>query len=140
MSEESAKQLSLDELCTLTDMSKRTIRYYMQISLVDRPDGETRAARYGARHLETLLKIRRWSQAGLSLERIRELLAGGDLPAPERTRPAGSVEVWSHLLVADGIEVKLNPERANLSPEQVRRFYKDVMAAFEKINNGDSNG
>lgn len=130
------QEFSLDELCSLTDLSKRTVRYYMQIGLADRPDGETRAARYGTRHLEQLLQIRRWTQAGLSLERIRELLSGKDAAVPERPRRAGSIEVWSHLVVADGVEVNLEPGRAGLSPEQVRQFYADVMSAFEKIKPG----
>lgn len=133
MESDETKEFTLDELCSLTDLSKRTARYYVQIGLVDRPDGETRAARYGARHLEQLLRIRRWTQAGVSLERIRELLGGVDAVVPERPRRAGTVEVWSHLVVADGVEVNLEPGRAGLSPEQVRQFYADVMSAFEKI-------
>jgi DNA-binding transcriptional MerR regulator len=130
------KEFTLDELCSLTDLSKRTVRYYMQIGLADRPDGETRAARYGSRHLEQLLQIRRWTQAGVSLERIRELLSGEGTVVPERPRRAGSIEVWSHLVVADGVEVNLESGRAGLSPEQVRQFYADVMSAFEKIKPG----
>ncbi len=42
----------LAELCVLADLPPRTVRYYIQIGLVDRPQGETRAARYGPRHLE----------------------------------------------------------------------------------------
>ena len=138
MNVESPEALSLDDLCTLTALSKRTIRYYMQIGLVDRPEGETRAARYGARHLEMLLKIRRWSEAGLSLERIRDLLAGGDMPVPDKPRQTGSIEVWSHLHVTDGVEVKLNPARAHLSPGQVRQFFKAVLAAYDDIHQGES--
>lgn len=129
---------TLDELCSLTGLNKRTARYYMQIGLVDRPDGETRAARYGPRHLEQCLKILKWTGAGLSLERVRELLATGDRPVPERPRTPGTLEVWSHIVVADGIEVTLNPERANLRPEQVRTFLADVMASYEKLNQAEN--
>lgn len=132
------KEFSLDELCSLTELSKRTIRYYMQIGLVGRPEGETRAARYGSHHLDQLLKICRWSQAGLSLERIRELLSGSELQVPVRPRPAGTVEVWSHLVITDGVELKLNPERARMSPEQVREFFAAVMAAFEQSTKKES--
>jgi hypothetical protein len=65
--------------------------YYIQLGLVDRPDGETRAARYGPRHVEQLLQVRKWSDAGVSLERIRELLSGEAPPVPPRPRrPARS--------------------------------------------------
>ena len=132
------KEFSIDELCTLTDLPKRTVRYYMQIGLVDRPEGETRAARYGQRHLEQLLSIRRWSQAGLSLERIRTLLAG-DTEAPADTHQrAGTIEVWSHFVVAEGVEVKLNPALAQLSSEQTRQFFTAVMAAYQDIKREES--
>jgi DNA-binding transcriptional MerR regulator len=64
---------SLDELCILAGVPPRTVRYYIQLGLVDRPDGETRAARYTARHLGQLQQIRRWTDEGLSLERVREI-------------------------------------------------------------------
>ena len=66
----------LSELCVLVDLPPRTVRYYVQLGLVDRPQGETRAARYGARHLEQLLTIKKWTAAGIALERIRALLQG----------------------------------------------------------------
>lgn len=123
----------LAELCVLADLSPRTVRYYIQIGLVGRPEGETRAARYGTTHLEQLLLIKKWSAAGVSLERIRELLQGEQPPIPPRSRALGQVEVRSHLTVADGIEVEIEPSRTGLSPEQVRRFVKGVMAAYAQV-------
>ena len=127
------QEFTLDELCSLTGQSKRTIRYYIQLGLVARPDGETRAARYGQGHLETLLTIRRWTEAGLSLERVRELLSGMDVAVPPRPRRYGELEVWSRVVLADGVELSVNPERANLTPEQVRQFFADVTSVFDQI-------
>ena len=128
---------SLDELCTLSELPKRTVRYYIQLGLVDRPIGETRAAHYDAHHLEQLLLIRKWSQAGVSLERIRELLSGEAPPVPPRPRSAGTVEVWSHLVVADGIEITLEPSRAGLTTEQARAFFQGVLALHRNIIDKD---
>lgn len=127
------KEFSVDELGALTGLSRRTVRYYIQIGLVDRPSGETRAARYGQRHLEQLLSIRRWTQDGLSLEAIRTRLAGAMDPLPQRPDRAGTVEVWSHFIVADGVEVKLDPAQAGLSSAQARRFFAAVESAFQTI-------
>lgn len=124
---------TLSELCILADLPPRTVRYYVQIGLVERPQGETRAARYGARQLEQLLLIKKWTAAGLSLERIRELLHGADAPVPQRPRRPGSVEVCSHLLVAEGVEVVIEPGRAGLSPDQVRQFLAGAMALYEQL-------
>ena len=128
-----APDYPLADLCVLADLPPRTVRYYIQTGLVDKPDGETRAARYGARHLEQLLQIKKWTAAGVSLERIRDLLHGDESPVPPRPRAAGAVEVCSHLTVTDGIEVVIEPSRAGLSPAQVRRFIQGVMAIHEQI-------
>lgn len=135
MNETPTPSYSIDELAALAELPRRTVRYYIQQGLVDRPIGEKRAAYYTATHLEQLLTIRKWQHAGLSLERIREILAGPDatLMPPARPRGAGTVEVWSHLVVADGLEVTLEPGRAGLSPEEVRAFFRDVSALYEHI-------
>ena len=81
---------TLDDLCSLTDFSKRTVRYYMQLGLVDRPIGETRAAHYLEAHLQQLLRIKKLTDAGVSLERVRDVLTGAtggirlDLPVNQQ--------------------------------------------------------
>jgi len=95
------RRFTFDELCSLTELPRRTVRYYVQLGLVDRPIGETRAAYYTGRHLDQLLQVRKWTQAGVSLDRIRELLHGAPPDVPPRPRGPGTVEVWSHLVVAD---------------------------------------
>lgn len=126
---------SIDELAALAELPRRTVRYYVQQGLLDRPVGEKRAAYYTNRHLEQLLTIRKWQHAGLSLERIREILGGEAVRAlpPPRPRGPGSVEIWSHMVVADGLEMTLEPSRAGLSPEQVRAFFRGVNALYEQI-------
>ena len=67
------ERYSIDELSVLAGLTPRTVRYYIAEGLVDRPLGEKRGAHYVRRHLEQLLLVRRWTDAGLSLERVREL-------------------------------------------------------------------
>lgn len=124
---------SIDELSTLAGVTARTVRYYIAQGLLDRPLGETRGAYYVERHLQQLLQIRRWTESGLSLDRIRELRAGAlDDPPPRPVRP-GTVEVWSRVTLADGVELQVEPGRAGLSPEQVRAFVRAVQAAYRSV-------
>ena len=127
------RSFTLDELCTLTHLPRRTVRYYVQMGLVERPEGETRAARYSERHLTQLLRIKQLSADGVSLERIREVLAGGDAPLAPRPRQAGQVEVRSHVHVAPGIELVISATEAGLTPEQVRTLIRDLMRAADKV-------
>ena len=125
---------ALQELCVLADMPVRTVRYYISLGLVDKPHGETRAARYQTEHLEQLLLIKRWSAQGLGLERIRELLHAPEADTtPARSRRPGDVEVRSHLRIADGLELVIAPSRAQLNPEQLRQFARLVMQAHAQV-------
>ena len=128
-----SKTFSLDELCTLTDLPKRTVRYYMQMGLVDRPIGETRAAHYLSQHLDQLLKVKQLSDAGISLERIAEIQNGKELPIPPKPRKPGDIQVKSHIHRAPGIELQISPEEADMSPEQIRALVKAVMKTIQEI-------
>jgi DNA-binding transcriptional MerR regulator len=124
----------IDDLCRLTGLTRRTVRFYVQKGLLDKPEGEKRGAWYTDRHLEQLALIRKWSAAGLSLEAIAGLLAGGDEGAlPIKPLLAGTVEMRSHLVVADGVEVVVSPERARMSPEVLREFLRRVGEVYQDI-------
>jgi len=129
------RHFTLDELCTLVEQPKRRIRFYIQKGLVDRPCGSNRGSYYTHRHLQQLLTIRKWQKAGLSLERIRELMNDENdadcVPIP-KPKP-GSLKVWSHILLAQGVELHIEPEQSGLTPEQVREISREVIDIFSRI-------
>ena len=129
-----------DELCALVELPSRTVRYYIQLGLVDRPDGLNRGARYTSRHVEQLLTVKKWQAAGLSLDRIRELLHGDEtlLPPPPPKAP-GTIEVWSRLLIAPGIELHIEAGEAKLSPEQLRHLFRQVIRSYQETKNENNN-
>lgn len=129
----SAQTFTLDQLCTLAAAPKRTVRYYIQIGLLDRPEGANRGARYLTSHLEQLLRIKQLAEAGISLNRIREVLAGEPPEVPPRTEVFGAVEVKSHIRIAPGIEIQVSPDQAQVTPEQLRALAKEVLAAWNRI-------
>jgi DNA-binding transcriptional MerR regulator len=134
------KTFTIDEIAALAELPRRNVRYYIQEGLVDRPEGIGRGAHYTQRHVEQLLQVRKWTLAGLSLERIAEVLKQPTTgPLPPTPRRAGTVEVWSHLVVADGVEVTLEPGRAGLSPEQVRAFFRGVSRVYQHIHEKEEN-
>ena len=125
---------TLDEIAALAELPRRTVRYYIQTGLIDRPQGVGKGAFYTPHHVEQLVLVRKWQLAGLSLEKIGDVLkqqASG--PLPPTPRRSGTVEVWSHLVVAEGVEVNLEPSRAGLSPEQVRAFFRGVTRLYQQV-------
>jgi DNA-binding transcriptional MerR regulator len=105
----------------------------MQMGLVDRPIGETRAARYLTAHLDQLLKVKQLTDAGISLERIADIQNGEELPVPPKPRRPGDIQVKSHIYVAPGIELQISPQEADKSPEQIRALVKAVMKTIQEI-------
>ena len=136
--EPTGRRFSLEDLSGLTGLSARTIRFYIQEGVVDRPRGIRRGAWYLEQHLEQLLAIRRWQAAGLSLERIRELVHrhADDVDVPPVRRRPGDVEVWSHVALAEGLELLIEPGRAGLSPEQLRRLAAECVQVADRIRSG----
>ncbi len=128
-----AQTFSLEELATLAALPKRTVRYYIQLGLLDRPVGETRGAHYLPSHLDALLRIRQLTDAGISLERVREVLRGETPAVPPRARQPGAVEVRSHIFIAPGVELQVSPEQADATPEDIRRLAQAVIAAWQRI-------
>ena len=129
------RRYTADEVASLANVPRRTLRYYIQLGLVDPPIGETRAAYYSWQHLGRLLQIRELTESGLSLEAVRDRLVQGS--AEERVRPTvrpGVVSVKSHIHLADGVELVIDPAVAGLSTEQVRRFAKDALALLRRAS------
>jgi DNA-binding transcriptional MerR regulator len=128
------RQYTADDLAGLSNTPRRTIRYYIQLGLVGRPVGETRAAYYTWQHLRQLLEIRRLTEEGYSLERIAEKLKEGDPHAarvPAASTP-GTVTVRSHIYLAPGLELSIDPGEARLSPEQLRALARAVITAYAR--------
>lgn len=119
-------RLTLAQLAEQSGLPERSIRFYIQKGLVDRPEGEKRGAYYTAVHLEQSQRIRQWREAGLSLEAIAALLRRGSATAVEAV-PA--FEVRTHFQIAPGVELVVAPERAGLDGEQVRELWRAVQAA-----------
>ena len=140
---ENEQKFTLKELSALVELPTRTVRYYIQTELIEKPGGVGRGAHYNATHLNQLLEIKKWQNAGLSLERIRELLTGENEAVavpPPRPKRAGDIEVCSHIHIADGIELVLEPNRAGLTPEAVRELATGVMKLYDQINEKKEKG
>ena len=137
---QSDRRYTADELAGLANVPRRTLRYYIQLGLVDRPIGETRAAYYTWQHLKQLLEIRALTEQGFSLERVAELREHGTTPPAATSAPRpGHVSIQSHIHLADGVELVIEPGSAQLDPEQLRGFARDVLAAYERAVAGGRN-
>ena len=121
-------QYSIDALSKLSGISIRNIRYYMQLELVNRPAGNRRNATYGAIHLEQLLTITKWQDAGLSLERIKKILRHEENEIPQPNREPGSITINSHIHLAKGVDLVIDAGLCELSSVEIRKIAKAVIS------------
>lgn len=128
---------SIDELAERAGLNRRTVRYYIQLGLVDRPVGETRAAYYTRAHLEQLQRIAGLAAEGLSLDAIGRVLRSPATQAAPAAAPAvGAVAVRTHLTIAPGVELVVDPGRAGLTPEQLKTLFRGVLREYEAAAKG----
>src|SRR5512139_2544496 len=74
------------------EVSRRTIRYFVQEGLLQEPYGLGRGKHYGPEHLQRLREIRDLQRQGLTLSQVRERLA-------RASRPAAAARVAERLAV-----------------------------------------
>lgn len=98
---------NIDELADLGGVSRRTVRYYVQEGLLPAPLGVGRGPHYGRPHLDRLLEVKAWQEAGLSLNEIRARRtprAAGGQPAFRPAQPLPR-STWRRLTLAPGVEL-----------------------------------
>lgn len=130
---ESGKTYTLDELAAAAEVNPRTIRYYIQLQLLDPPQGQTRAARYTLQHLQRLAAIKKLTDQGLSLERVAQVLAEpAKMPEAARAQRPGALSVRTHIFLAPGIDLVIDPESAGLSGEELRQLVRALVGICER--------
>ena len=68
-------EFPIGELARQAGVTRRTIRYYVEVGLLPPPSGAGRASVYGAEHLRRLELVKQLQGYRLSLEEIRDRLA-----------------------------------------------------------------
>lgn len=98
---------SIGELAEAGGVSRRTVRFYVQRGLLAPPHGVGRGAYYDATHLQRLLAVKHAQERGLPLEAIAARTDGAlpEQEPPPLSRTAATMEPWSRLTLAPGVEL-----------------------------------
>ncbi len=125
-SAEAEPRYGIDELAARGGVSRRTVRYYVQLGLLDVPTGLGRGRHYTQVHLDQLIRIRELQERGVALADVPAHLAEGDhAPTSSQTPYAiGAQSTWTRIVVRDGLELHLRGWR--LRADQVRALHAAV--------------
>ena len=115
----------------MTGSNRRTIRFYIQSEILDRPEGTARGAYYTRRHLQRILDISAWQSEGLTIDGIRQRLASDSEQG--RAKPRSPIEVWTRVNLTEGLELNVNAESAGLTSEDLRHLATAIRETLETI-------
>lgn len=100
---------NIETMGKLLGFSRRTIRYYVQRGLVHPPEGFGRGAYYTDEHLERLKTIKKWSEQGVPIFQMKEMLKGKTEEVKLDTYTGIRVTRWERLKIKEGIELSYIP-------------------------------
>ena len=126
------KQYTIEDLCELTGLSRRTIRYYVQEGLIEPPAGRGRGGFYFDSHLEKLLRIKSLQDKGLRLSAILPVLKKRELPGAPHEIVAR--EIWVRYPIAEGVEIHISRD---LEEKERKKLDEIVRVARSILKGGD---
>lgn len=126
---------SLQDVSTLTGLPVRTIRYYIQKSLANKPEGAKKTATYSQLHLEQLMTVKRLSESGLSLAAIAKVMNGSQATiVSDSDLQPGQIRAVSHVHISPGIELSIDPLVSNLDTKQLRELTEQLINTIRHFN------
>lgn len=153
MKHEQETKYGIADLAEQGGVSRRTVRYYVRRGLLPAPTGTGRGQHYTQAHLDALIRIRRWQEAGVSLAEIQRRLSKPDtdpspslLPSPRSRAHSSSPAVrivspvvgrtWTRVTVDDGVEVHIADDRG-VTAATVARIADAVRALIHTTRAAD---
>ena len=145
---------SIQDLEKRTDLSRRSIRYYVERGLIDHPHGKGRGAYYTQEHLERLLMIKDMTDRGMtfaavkySLEKLSDSISDGTpgeessvgvyspsvgfhVRHTEQDEEGSGAGLWTRYHVSEGLELHIRP--GNLTPEELHEAEDKLKEILER--------
>ena len=104
---------NIETLSELSGLTKRTVRYYIELGLLTPPIGSCRGSYYTESHLNRLDQIRRLSGQGVPLTQMKAIICAeaskNDLSFKEEVE---SVR-WERAVICEGVELSFKPNSLN---------------------------
>ena len=127
--------LTIGDVAEQANVSRRTVRYYVQRGLIDAPVGRGRGSGYTQKHLEQIQRVLRLQREGLALQAIEQLPAGAE---PE-TKNAHAVApaLLVRIPLSNGMRLEVDAGTALPSQEILNRL---AAACREILDQHQTNG
>ncbi|WP_372370080.1 MerR family transcriptional regulator [Candidatus Uabimicrobium sp. HlEnr_7] len=129
---------NIQTLADLSGFTRRTIRYYIQKQLLPPPKGDSsRGSFYTDEHLKVLKDIHKWSEQGIPLLQIKNILSGKALVTDTDCKTLVQTTRWERFQVAEFVEVHFREKALDASDlKKIETFILDLVQ--NKKGDGDA--
>jgi DNA-binding transcriptional MerR regulator len=119
---------NIELLVKQSGLTKRTIRYYIQIGLLAPPIGSCRGSYYTELHLNRLEQIKKWSQQGVPLSQIKSIINGDAPSVTVDLEHALCVSQWEKLEICEGVELHFRMNYIRMDElNKINSYIKDLL-------------
>ena len=131
MSDKHDTKYGIKELAERGEVSRRTVRYYVQRGLLPAPTGTGRGRHYQQAHLDRLIQVRTWQEQGVSLAEIEARLRPPARAPLDPAKKSQSGEAWRRHAVHPGIELHMK-ENTSLSQAEMEQILARIRHTLER--------
>ena len=130
------KYFNIETLAKKTGLTRRTIRYYVQRGLLQKPEGGGRGHYYTDYHLERIKEIKRLTAQGVPLEKMKEFFSGIQIAIKEPSTnlvqmhhaPVVREDHWKRIRIGPDMEVSFRAGAISKEEEQaIKNFIISIV-------------
>lgn len=130
---------NIEALGKLTGLNRRTIRYYIQRGVLQKPYGGGRGHYYTGEHVKRIRELQQLRKQGIPLEKMRELFASPSEASQSfeifSAPLTGEEEIWHRVVIGDGIEISFKDGMLNEKGKgDILNHIKKILQRREKNN------
>ncbi|MFN8577159.1 MAG: MerR family transcriptional regulator [Candidatus Sericytochromatia bacterium] len=100
---------NIESLAELSGLTKRTVRYYIQLGLLTPPIGSCRGSYYTESHLQRLDQIKRLSSQGVPLTQMKAIISS-EISKPSITCEDIRISKWTRAIIGNEVELSFRQD------------------------------
>lgn len=123
---------NIETLAKLTGLNRRTVRYYIQRGVLQKPYGKGRGHYYTDEHVARIKEIQRLRKQGVPLNKMLEIFSFDlevERPAKISERFQGSMEeTWKRIILNEGLELWVRGEiLSEKEKAEIRNYIENIL-------------
>jgi DNA-binding transcriptional MerR regulator len=124
---------NIETLSELSGLTKRTVRYYIELGLLTPPVGSCRGSYYTESHLSKLAQIKRLSSQGVPLTQMKAIISAESCKSDFNFVQEIEITRWERAMICEGVELSF--KHNSLNKQELCRISSFIQELFECRDN-----